>query len=94
MVVPLPIGATVPELVVGLLEMIVNEGPEHEGVGNAERVTMSFVDEGGRQALQVIVDSVAASMPWRTIEVCEHNVQADLLSPSGIINLPDRPTTI
>lgn len=43
--------------------MMVNEAPEHEGVVTAERVTMSFVDEGDGQALQVIVDSVAASTP-------------------------------
>lgn len=58
-----PVGPTVPELVRGSLWMMVNEAPEHEGVVTAERVTMSFVDEGDGQALQVIVDSVAASTP-------------------------------
>jgi hypothetical protein len=59
---PLPVGSTALEPVPDLLG-IVNEGPEQEGVATAERVTMSFVDEGGGQALQVIVDSVAASTP-------------------------------
>lgn len=56
-------GSTALEPAPDLLGIIVNEAPEHEGVGTAERVTMSFVDEGGVQELQVIVDSVAASTP-------------------------------
>lgn len=58
-----PVGAIAVEVVPGWLEIMVNEAPEHEGVVTAERVTMSFIDEGGGQALQVIVDSVAASAP-------------------------------
>lgn len=61
--VPLPVDAVALEPVSDLLGMIVNEAPEHEGVVTAERVTMSFVDEGGGQALQVTVDSIAASAP-------------------------------
>lgn len=61
--VPLPVGSTALEPVPDLLGIIVNEGPEQEGVATAERVTMSFVDEGCGQELQVIVDSVAASTP-------------------------------
>jgi hypothetical protein len=45
--VPLPVVSTTPDPIPDFSGIIVNEGPEHKGVATAERVTMSFVDEGG-----------------------------------------------
>lgn len=70
-----PVGATALELIPDWLEMIVNEAPEHDDVVTAERVMTSFIDEGGGQALQVIVDSVAASVTQKAVEALNMSIK-------------------